>query len=344
MENKYFVASNSSEGFCSYYNNAFDISKFSKIYAIKGGSGTGKSFFMKEIAKRAEERGFDVRYIYCSSDASSLDGIIIDEPKIAVLDGTAPHIYEPQLVGAVDSIVDLGAFLNGEILSKLRRQIEGILKKKKQCFERAYRYLRVYHLLSRNIEEIIYPCLKLDKMKRYASSFSKNIVEGNGEIEHRLIRGIGMRGLSSFDTYYENSKIYYEINDYCESAHILLDMIYRSFAQKRADMYISNNPIIKDRFDALCVQKEGLTFEITEEEHDGARKINMKRFVDVDAISKVRQEYRMIARLRDDAIDMALFEFENIKKHHFVLESIYGSAMNFDAKEKFTEDFCNKIL
>ena len=344
MENKYFVASNSSEGFCSYYNNAFDISKFSKIYAIKGGSGTGKSFFMKEIAKRAEERGYSVRYIYCSSDASSLDGIIIDEPKIAVLDGTAPHIYEPQLVGAVDCIVDLGAFLNGEILSKLRRQIEGILKKKKQGFERAYRYLRVYHLLSRNIEEIIYPCLKLDKMKRYASSFAKNIVEGNGEIEHRLIRGIGMRGLSSFDTYYENSKIYYEINDYCESAHILLDMIYRSLAQKRADMYISNNPIIKDRFDALCVQKEGLTFEITEEEHEGARKINMKRFVDVDAISKVRQEYRMIARLRDDAIDMALFEFENIKKHHFVLESIYGSAMNFDAKEKFTEDFCNKIL
>lgn len=344
MENKYFVASNSSDGFCSYYNNAFDISKFSKIYAIKGGSGTGKSFFMKEIAKRAEERGFGVRYIYCSSDASSLDGIIIDEPKIAVLDGTAPHIYEPQLVGAVDSIVDLGAFLNGEILSKLRRQIEGILKKKKQGFERAYRYLRVYHLLSRSIEELISPCLKIEKMNRYASSFAKNIVEGNSKIEHRLIRGIGMRGLSSFDTYYENSKIYYEINDYCESAHILLDMIYRSFAQKRADMYISNNPIIKDRFDALCVQKEGLTFEITEEEHEGARKINMKRFVDVDAISKVRQEYRMIARLRDDAIDMALLEFENIKKHHFVLESIYGSAMNFDAKEKFTEEFCNKIL
>ena len=344
MENKYFVASNSSEGFCSYYSNAFDIRKFSKIYSIKGGSGTGKSFFMNEIAKKAEKKGYSIRYIYCSSDSSSLDGIIIDEPKIAVLDGTAPHIYEPQLVGAVDSIVDLGVFLNGEILSKLRRQIEGMLTKKKQGFERAYRYLRVYQLLSQSIEELIYPCLKLDKMNRYAKSFTKNINEGDGNIENRLIRGIGMRGLSSFDTYYNNSKIYYEINDYCESGHILLDMIYRLFSQKRADMYVSNNPIIKDRFDALCVPKDGLTFEITEEEHEGARKINMKRFVDVDAVAKIRQEYRIIARLRDDAVDMALFEFENIKKHHFVLESIYGSAMDFDAKEKFTEEFCNKIL
>ena len=62
----------------------------------------------------------------------------------------------------------------------------------------------------------------------------------------------------------------------------------------------------------------------------------MKRFVNLDAISQIRQEYRMIARQRDEALQMALDEFETIKKHHFVLESIYGSAMDFDAKEQFT--------
>ena len=120
--NKYFVASNSSDGFCSYYGNAFDIKKFSKIYAIKGGSGTGKAYFMKRIAQDACEKGYSVRYIYCSSDPSSLDGIIIDELKIAVLDGTAPHIYEPSVVGAVDNIVNLGSFLDENMLSKSRRQ------------------------------------------------------------------------------------------------------------------------------------------------------------------------------------------------------------------------------
>ena len=344
MSEKYFIASNSSEGFCSYYGDTFEISKFSKIYAIKGGSGTGKAFFMKEIAKRAEERGFSVRYIYCSSDSSSLDAIIINEPKIAVLDGTAPHIYEPALVGAVDSIVDLGKFLNSDMLSKSRKQIESILNKKKRGFNSAYRYLKAYHLLSENIEALIYPALKLEKIRKYATGLAKGIEEGKGEIEHRLVRAIGMRGLSSFDTYYENAKIYYEINDYFDSAHVLLDEIFNAFRQKRADMYISNNPIIRERLDTLYTAKQGLCFEISNQGRSDARKINMKRFVDLDEISKIRQEYRAIARLRDDALNMALDEFEKIKKYHFILEKIYGSAMDFDAKEKFTEQFFNKIF
>ena len=81
MKERYFIASNSSEGFCSYYEGAFDVRKFNKIYVIKGGSGTGKATFMKKVAELAEEKGFGVRYIYCSSDAQSLDGIIIKELK-----------------------------------------------------------------------------------------------------------------------------------------------------------------------------------------------------------------------------------------------------------------------
>ena len=341
---KYFAASNSSEGFCSYYDDVFNIKKFEKIYAIKGGSGTGKAFFMKAIAKVAEKKGFSVRYIYCSSDASSLDGIIIEEPKIAVLDGTAPHVYEPKLLGVVDEIVDLGAFLNADILARSKNEIEHILKNKKRGFETAYRYLKAYRLLSQNIEELVYPCLKLEKMQKYASGFVKNIRSGSGDVEHRLVRAIGMRGLSSFDAYYENAKIFYGITDCFESAHVLLDLIYSVLLGKHADMYISNNPIISQRLDALCVADGGLCFEITDTERDGARRINMKRFVDLDAVSKIRHEYRTIAHIRDNVLDTALYEFEKIKNYHFKIEDIYGAAMNFDAKEQFTSEFCNKIL
>ena len=84
MEEKYFIASNSSEGFCSYYGKTFDVDNFSGIYIIKGGPGTGKAYFMREAARAAEERGFEVRYIYCSSDAHSLDAIIVKDLKIAI--------------------------------------------------------------------------------------------------------------------------------------------------------------------------------------------------------------------------------------------------------------------
>ena len=344
MQERYFIASNSSEGFCSYYDDAFEQSKFTKIYVIKGGSGTGKAFFMKEVARAAEARGFSVRYIYCSSDASSLDGIIIKEPKIAVLDGTAPHVVEPRLIGACESIVNLGAFLNEELLSKSREVIESINLEKKRGFERAYRSLRSYRALSENAEDLVKPCLKFEKVRKYASKFAENLTGESGAEEHLLTRSIGMRGLSSFDTYFENATVYYEVNDYFESAHIMMREIYSVLKQKNIDLKISNNPIISSRLDALCAVSSGLTFEIGNGMVDGARTVNMKRFVDTERIGKIRQEYRFVIRARDEVLELALAEFEKIKKYHFILEEIYGSAMDFSAKEQYTHEFCDKIF
>ncbi len=341
---KYFAASNSSEGFCSYYNEIFNSQAYYKIYVIKGGSGTGKSFFMKEIAKCAELNGFSVRYIYCSSDADSLDGIIINEKKIAVLDGTSPHVYEPKYLGAVESFVNLADFLDEKILISSRKVIENISKEKQKGFERVYRNLSAYRKLSENIEDIVLPTLKYEKLKKYATRFAAGLEKESGEIERLLVRAIGMRGLTSFDTYFENAKIYYEVNDYFETAHFMMQEIYYSMREKKIDLRISSNPIIRDRVDVLCAKSSGLTFEISNEISDEARSINMKRFVDASAISKIRHEYRAIARVRDNVLDLAVSEFENIKKYHFILEEIYGSAMNFEAKEQFTREFCNKIF
>lgn len=344
MHEKYFAASNSSEGFCSYYDEVFNPQNFYKIYVIKGGSGTGKAFFMKEVAKYAELNGFSVKYIYCSSDADSLDGIIINELKIAVLDGTSPHVYEPKYIGAVESFVNLSDFLDEKMLISSRKVIENISSEKKRGFARAYRNLSAYRRLSENIEDLILPCLKREKIKKYAYRFADGLEKENDVEEHLLTRAIGMRGLSSFDTYFENSKIYYEINDYFETAHFMMREIYLSMKEKKINLRISNNPIIKERVDVLNVVNIGLTFEITNRMDDSVRSINMRRFVDGSAISKIRQDYRTLVRVRDNILNLALEEFENIKKYHFILEDIYGAAMNFDAKEQFTREFCNKIF
>ena len=343
MRDRYFAASNSSMGFCSYYENVFSTDKYSRIYVVKGGSGTGKSFFMKYVAKVAEQRGFHVIYIYCSSDAESLDGIIIDEIGIAVLDGTAPHVYEARVLGAVEIMVDLGQFLDVGMLKRSRGVIEGILNEKQSGFKRAYEYLDAYHSLSKNMEALIRPCIKYEKMKKFLSRFEESVESGCDREEHLLVRSIGMRGIFSFDTYYKRAEIYYGINDYFDTAHFMMGEIYRTFRDKKVDLTVSNDAIIPKRLNAIRVNKNGLTFEVANGgEND--RVINMKRFVDTDKLTKIRQEYRAISRVRDSVLDLALAEFEKIKKYHFILEEIYGSAMNFTAKEEFTREFCDKIF
>ena len=114
---KYFAAANTTDGFVSYYDGIFG--KLKKLYVIKGGPGTGKSRLMREIGASAEEKGDNVEYFYCSFDPASLDGIIINH-TCAVIDGTAPHVYEPRIPGARDETVDLSCFWNSKVLKEKR--------------------------------------------------------------------------------------------------------------------------------------------------------------------------------------------------------------------------------
>jgi hypothetical protein len=143
-ENAYFVASNSSTGFISYYEEVFRTSRIGHIWAIKGGPGTGKSHFLREVSKRALDAGWACEYIYCSSDPNSLDAVILThegKEGIALLDATAPHLFEPCCPGAREDIINLGQFWNVDLLALRREEIEQLNREKGNAYRRAYRYL-----------------------------------------------------------------------------------------------------------------------------------------------------------------------------------------------------------
>lgn len=87
-----FPGNNSSYGFYSYYDYVLPQEEASRIMIIKGGPGVGKSFFMKKLGEEMLSRGFDIEYHHCSSDPSSLDGVVVPSIKVALIDGTAPSI------------------------------------------------------------------------------------------------------------------------------------------------------------------------------------------------------------------------------------------------------------
>lgn len=53
--------------------------------------GGGKSSLMKDIGRRALDEGFTLEYHHCPSDPNSIDGIVINELGVAIVDGTPPH-------------------------------------------------------------------------------------------------------------------------------------------------------------------------------------------------------------------------------------------------------------
>ncbi|MCT4605324.1 MAG: ATPase [Marinisporobacter sp.] len=87
---KIFPGGNTAKGFYSYYDYIIG-NDAKRLFVIKGGPGVGKSSFMKKIGYEMVDKGYDVEFHQCSSDNDSLDGIVIPDLKIAMLDGTAPQ-------------------------------------------------------------------------------------------------------------------------------------------------------------------------------------------------------------------------------------------------------------
>ena len=151
---KYFLASNNTtSGFANHFDS-INPDKNAFTYIIKGGSGTGKSTFMKKVGEHFEKRGYDVEYFCCSSDTSSLDGVKIVQKNIAIVDGTAPHVTEATLPGVKEKIINVGEFILPSI-QKHKHSLEKILPKKKLCFDMCYLYLKSCGLIV-DIEKNLY--------------------------------------------------------------------------------------------------------------------------------------------------------------------------------------------
>lgn len=138
---KVFPGGNTSLGFYSFYDFIIEQREASRIFVIKGGPGVGKSTFMRKIGEAMLDRGYDVEFHCCSSDNSSLDGVLIANIKVALLDGTAPHIVDPKNPGAVDEIIHLGDYWNEQGIISNKKEILSCNKEVSRLFNRAYAYL-----------------------------------------------------------------------------------------------------------------------------------------------------------------------------------------------------------
>ena len=143
MERKLFLGANTPDGFVGYFDKIIEMYNLKKLYILKGGSGVGKSTFIKKFAEvfLAKDKTLDVNYFYCSADPNSLDGAIIENLNVGIIDGTAPHITDPHYPGLIDEIIDLSQFIDPKKLACTREQIDEITAAKRKHYYNATAHL-----------------------------------------------------------------------------------------------------------------------------------------------------------------------------------------------------------
>lgn len=132
----YYAGGNTARGFYSLYES--NLQGLSCLFILKGGPGTGKSSLMKKLGQEWNGKGYDIEYLHCSSDNDSIDGLIIPALRVGIVDGTAPHVIEPNAPGAVEEYVNLGEAWDSARLKENREAIESLNGQIREAFAAAY--------------------------------------------------------------------------------------------------------------------------------------------------------------------------------------------------------------
>ncbi len=198
----YFVCANSAYGFWNFFPETLDSLK--RVFILKGGPGTGKSTLMKRLGTYLWEKGEDVDYIHCSSDPTSLDGVLFCGKKVAVVDGTAPHVIEPTAPGAKEEYLNLGVLWDSQKLIPHREEILRYKAWISHCYRDAYDFLGQAKEIHDRWEKVYGENTDYALLNEITEAFLDEVLgkapkgKGEGKVSHRFFGALGKDGTVNF--------------------------------------------------------------------------------------------------------------------------------------------------
>lgn len=319
----YFGGANGEKGFVSYFGGA--LVSVERLYILKGGCGCGKSALMKKLAAEAEKRGLSVERILCASDPSSLDGVVIPEKSVGMVDGTAPHEISPRLPGAADTLVDLGEYWDGAALRSRSEEIRTLTRAKADCQSRAYSLMAAVGCLKEELDRLLQDAILWDKMYRAAGRIiSKTASLGEGfSITLRPRSAFCSQGTVYTESYGETLRI--PLKDPHGIAHLFYEQLLSAAFEKRLSVTVSPHPLSPERMDGLMLNTSGTLFC----ESGEGKPVNLDRFLSAEGLSATRGKRRFISKAVKSLTDAAARSMAESRSHHAALEAIYTPAMDF---------------
>lgn len=322
----YFAAANSYRGFVSLFGEIFNSRLYRHIYVIKGGPGTGKSSLMKGLLHSFSGECYYTEAIYCSSDPSSLDGIIIskDDKKVALLDGTAPHERDAVIPGAIDEIINLG---DGFDKAKLHERCEEILDltaKKKEAYSKAYSLLDV----AGNVWRQIYTISRDIAIYSVAESISEKLsslcsIDDFITSEKVFSSAFNKLGLTTIDISRNINSKRIKISGDGATEHIVLGILYKKLHKKGSVITLCPSPLDNSIFEKIITRD--VIFEIDNQGPDIDTKTVASR-----QSNSILELYHLHTRL----LILSQEAFKDASDYHFALEDIYKDAIDFSNNDR----------
>ena len=332
MDIQYFLGANSAGGFFSHYDQLMPTNgKLTRI--LKGGPGCGKSTLMKKVAARAEQLGLQPERILCSSDPDSLDGVRIPEVGYAVVDGTAPHVVEPNLCACGQVYLDLGAGYCLETLSPCRSALEGIQKAGQSCYPKATACLKAAAALSPlssgsgALTTALFQSLCRKELPDRGARGTRRIV---------FLSGHSPKGrITCWDTIRALCSRIYVLCDSEDAIGAFLQRLIHAAVKRGWDCLVGDSPLRPGTPEHLLIPGLGLAFVSSTPlspypRHDGI-------------LLGEEVAERPVDMLRKELLEEAISHLHRAKEYHDLLEEAYAPHVDFSVADRVALDCCAEL-
>lgn len=348
--NHFFLGGNTPIGFYSLFHEALKLKEANRIFCFKGGPGTGKSSLMKEIGKDYEDSGHNIEYFHCSSDSSSLDCVLIKDLKVALFDGTAPHIIDPKIPGAIDEIVDLGKLWNEDKLIEQKNEILKVQNSITKSFNRAYRYFKAS-------SDIYSEWCFLNKEAVNIGKFTLLMEEIKDKIYKTPITQIGVER-NLFITAFTPTGIVTFIDDLintCDETYVLngppgigkhelLTYLKDEGLKRGFNIDVFHSPVLPNEIEHLFIRDLNICIvssnELNQKSFNG-KQIYMENVLDYSIMNANSDKISTAKNYFYDLLTTGLSSLTDAKKYHDDIENFYIPNMNFEKisdVKKYIED------
>lgn len=343
-----YPGGNTPQGFYSFYDNII-AKDAARIFILKGGPGTGKSTLMRKIGETMLEKGYDVEFHCCSSDNDSLDGVCIPALQVAILDGTAPHMVDPQTPGAVDEIVCLGDFWAREKLQSVKQEIMHSSARNSRLFKIAFHQLAEAKVIKDELDSYLEEAANIPRMRETAWKITKSVFKDapaqyEREPKNRRLFATAYTPQGychQLDSILQGvKKLYLVTGTASKLASHVIGIVAQAAQSRGLDTNTFHCPLAPEDIDMIiipqqryAVMKDIPDLKFKAQSIPSITKVklyNLDQYLN-DAILKLyTPEIDSAQKRLAEAIDRAINYIAKAKAEHDRLENYYLPAMNFN--------------
>lgn len=332
----FFLGANSYNGFYSLYDDFVYSADVSRLYVIKGGPGGGKSGFMRRISDCARSQGTEVRHIICSGDPASLDGIYIPSLRTVFVDGTAPHVVEPRLVGEVGHYINLSRFCRDGAAG-----LSAPTAEYKEHYARAYRWLSAAGSIEENLR---IPESAVSAIRHRADGVAerelKRAGHGTGSITRMFTDAFTCDGKISLDeTRFTLCSRLISLDNGCGAAKYFLERIIPAAVSGGYDIIVCPSPLRPEQPMHLLIPELSLGFVSGR----GGRRLHLDKTVTEASDSLLLEENKTVTAEYERLMRFARAELRAAKESHDRLEAAVNPFIDFDGVYSLADEYSRRL-